>query len=529
MARISSAVSRRAVGGSTLGQPTQEIRAVQTQGQAPTLQRAVVVEVLDNPSALSDDQKQALAEQVNNPELVDILPVNSILARMVSDSADSGNPISTVLFPLFSSYIELPIVPGEQVWVIFPDPSRSGTVVGYWISRVSEQRTIEDVNYNVHDRRFFPEYNPQLLSTTERGRDQDHTPSFPNGADTPQTLTLRVTGSNNENPYDGIVEGSNSIKNFTFEPVPRFNKRVGEFVLQGKNNSMIVFGEDRTGPVVRAEADAIGQAGSIDIVAGRARKLPPDENTDPEETAPRVVENSRHVEEVNKTPYLQEGKQDNPREGDPDMENDAARIMVTMQSELDKNFKLTDVSFPDDTLEFEQPQDGNDGTIGKSYVAAKADHIRVIARKTDQIDGTILIIRQADNEDDLAYLYIDKNGKLQMYAPEMYLGKATGKAEPYIKWSEYKNSIQNLQDQVNALKDFCSSLTTTLETAFNTAIAVPYSNIASLQAIASSQILSNTLYRGQLQQTITQKEQNLVGSGDNSIVEKAKSERIFGE
>lgn len=529
MARITSAVTRRVVGGSTLGRPTEELRSVQTSGQMPTLQRAVVVEVIDNPSALTDDQKQALAEQVNNPEFVDVLPVNAVLARMVSDSQDSGNPISTILFPMFSTYMQFPIVPGEHVWVMFADPSRSGTTVGYWLYRVSEQRTVEDVNYNVHDRRFFPEYNPQLLSTTERGRDQDHTPSFPNGADTPQTATLRVTGSNNENPYDGIVEGSTAIQNFTFEPVPRYNKRVGEFVLQGKNNSMIVFGEDRTGPVVRAEADAVGQAGSIDMVAGRSRKLPENEDTDPEETAPRLVENARHENEVNKTPYLQEGRQDNPREGDPDFEIDAARILVTMQSEADKNFALTDLSFPDDTLEFEQPQDGNDGTFGKSYVLAKADNIRLIARKSDEVDGTILIVREGTGEDDLAYLHIDKDGKLQMYAPEMYLGKATGKAEPYIKWSEYKNSIQNLQDQVNALKDFCSSLSTALETAFNTAIAVPYSPITSLQAVASGQILSNTLYRGQLQTTLQQKEQSLVGSGDNSIVEQAKSERIFGE
>lgn len=526
---MTSAVSRRVVGGSTIGQPTQELRQLQTAGQAPTLQRAVVVEVFDNPSTLTDDQKQALGEQVNNPEIVDILPVNSILARMVSDSQDSGNPISTILFPLFATYVQFPIVPGEHVWVLFPDQTRNGNVIGYWVQRVSEQRTVEDVNFNVHDRRFFPEYNPQLLSTTERGRDQDHTPTFPNGADTPQTLTLRVTGSNNQNPYDGIIQGSNSIQNFTFEPVPRYNKRVGEFVLQGKNNSMIVFGEDRTGPVVRAEADAIGQAGCVDIVAGRGRKLPPDENTDPEETAPRIVENTRHQNEVNKTAYLQQGTQDNPREGDPDFVNDAARLMVTMQSEVDKNFGLTDVPFPDDTLEFEQPNDGTDGTINKSYVVTKADHIRVVARKTDTVKGTVLIIRQSDSEDDLAYIYFDKDGKMQMYAPEMYLGKATGKAEPYIKWSEYKNSVQNLQDQVNALKDFCNNLTTALETAFNTAIAVPYSNITSLQALAQSRVLSNTFYSAQLQQTIQQKEQNLVGSGDNSIVEKAKSERIFGE
>jgi len=520
MTRITTAISRRTVGGSTLGRPSADLRASSTTGAMPTLQRAVVVEIIDNPSILTDEQKQTLANQVNNPEFVDILPVNSILARMVSDSQDAGNPTSTLLFPLFSGCIELPIVPGEHVWVIYPDPGRSGTVIGYWLTKVSEQRTVEDVNYTVHDRRFFPQYNPQMLSTSERSQDQETTPDFPNGAGTPTTATLRVTGSNNENPYDGIIESSTSIENFTFEPVPRWNKRPGEFVIQGRNNSTIILGEDRTGPVVRAAADAVGTAGSIDLVAGRARKLPPDENTDPEETAPRLIENARSKLEVNKTPYLTEGRQDNPREGDPDFLNDAARLLVTMQSEVDKNFGITDISFPDDTLEPVQPNEGTAGTLSKSYVLAKADNIRIIARKDDDVSGTVLIIREGSGEDDLAYLYIDPDGKLQIYAPEMYLGKATGKAEPYIKWTEYKKSIEKLQGQIDALKDFCDSLTTTLQTAFAAAIAVPYSPISGL----TGQIAGLVQNKATLATGIGTKPNDV-----SSAVEDAKSERIFGE
>lgn len=526
MARNPSTVARRTVGGNSLNRPGDQLRSVETSGQAPTLRRAVVLEVFDNPSSLTEDQKQALAEQVSNPELVDILPINSVLARVVSDSQDHGNPTSTILLPFFSSNILMPVVPGEHVYVIYADPSRNGTTIGYWLSRVSEQRTVEDVNYTVHDRRFFPEYNPQLMSTTERGRDQDHTPAFPNGADTPQTLTLRVTGSNNENPYDGIVNTSVAIRNFSFEPVPRYNKRVGEMVLQGKNNSMIVLGEDRTGPVVRARADAMNQAGSLDLVAGRARKLPENENVEPQDTAPRIIENTRHKNEVNKTPYLQEGRQDNPREGDPDLMNDAARVLISMQSEADKNFGLTNISFPSDTLDFSQPNEGVSGSLGKSYVVGKADNIRIIARKNDQVDGTLLVIREGTSEDNLAYFYINSEGKIQIYGPEIYMGKSTGKAEPYIKWSEYKNSVQNLQDQINSLKDFCNQLSQTLQTAFSTAIAVPYSQVASLNAVAN---VIPQLYNTGPNTTIPEKEASLLNNGDEAIVEKAKSQRIFGE
>lgn len=527
MTRITTAISRRVIGGSTRANPTEELRALNTTGNVPILQRGVVIEVFDNPSALSEEQKQSIAEQVNNPEFVDILPVNSILVRIVSDSIDSGNPVSTIAFPLFSSHIELPVVPGEHVHILYADPNRNGTVIGYWLSRISESRTIEDVNFTVHDRRFYPEYNPQNLSTNERGRNIDFTPNFPNGGGTPASLTLRVTGSNNQNPYDGILEESSAIRNFTFEPVPRYNKRVGELVLQGKNNATIILGEDRTGTVSRSENDVTGgRAGSIDLVAGRARKMPQSENEEPEGTAPRLIENSRGVLEVNKIPYLQEGKVDNPREGDPDFVNDAARVLITMQSEADKNFGITEINFPEDTLEPVQPNEGAIGSEGKSYVLAKADNIRLISRKNDEINGTVLIIREGSGENDLAYLYIDPDGKLQIYAPEIYLGKATGKAEPYIKWSEYNRSIRNLQAQINSLKEFCNTLSTTLQTAFSTAIAIPYSQIASLNAAANTIPQSFNSGPGTI---IPRKEQELVGDGAESIVEKSKSSRIFGE
>jgi hypothetical protein len=271
--------------------------------------------------------------------------------------------------------------------------------------------------------------------------------------------------------------------------------------------------------VTRAEADAVGRAGSIDIVAGRARKLPENENVDPEETAPRLVENTRGVLEVNKTPYLVEGRQDNPREGDPDFENDAARLLVTMQSEADVNFGITDIDFPTDTLEPTQPNEGTDGTLNKSYVLAKADNIRIIARKNDDVNGTVLIIREGSDDTDLAYLYINQDGKLQIFAPEIYLGQATGKEEPYIKWSEYKNSVDKLQEQIDELKTFCNNLTTTLQAAFTAAIAVPYSPISGLTAQIPTLLRNNA----SLNILETKKEEAL------QAVENAKSERIWGE
>jgi len=519
--KFSNSVSRQVVGGSTRNNPAEQQRQQATTGQQPILQKAVVVEVFDNPSSYTDEELQELAQSVNNPELVDILPCNSILARVISDSADAGTPQQTILFPFFASYVQLPVCPGEQVTVLYGDPTKSGTTLGYWLTRVSEQRTIEDVNYSVHDRKLFPEYNPQNQSTSERANQgAQAAPIFPNGAGTDQTATLRVTGSNNQNPYDGIVEQSKSLKNFSFEAVPRYNKRVGELVLQGKNNSMIVLGEDRSGPSLRAEEDVVGGfAGSVDLVAGRARKLPPTDTENPEGTAPRLITNARDKREVNKTPYLSEGSVDNPREGDPNFLEDAARVLITMQSELDIGFGLKDLPFEEGTLPFEQPLEGQEGQ-GKSYVLGKADHIRLIARKTDEVDGTVLVVREGASAEELCYLHFDMEGNMQLWAPEIYLGKATGKAEPYIKWSEYKNAIDGLQSQIDALKSFCDSTTTTLQTAFGAAIAMPYSPITGL----SAQVPSLIVNKQTLQADLIQPKQNT-----SQAVTNSKSIRIFGE
>ena len=46
-------------------------------------------------------------------------------------------------------------------------------------------------------------------------------------------------------PFDMIFTGSIGNKSVTFEPVPRFTKRPGDFVIQGSNNTLISLGEER--------------------------------------------------------------------------------------------------------------------------------------------------------------------------------------------------------------------------------------------------------------------------------------------
>jgi len=580
--RTGSPATRSIVGGSAANRIGGAIQGAQTQAAAPTLQRAIVVDVIMDPNILTVEQIEQIKGVVNNPRWADIMPVNSIVARIVSNEGGRAARTNTILFPFFSSHFQLPIQAGESVEVIYEDYSYGGQQVGYWMTRTSSTRTVEDVNYTHQDRILLPSRNPSNFSSEERqARKVDQPdPGFPNGANTPSTFVLAQSGST-DNAYDRILLNATSHKGGdadaiplqTFESVPRWRKRPQELVFQGANNTLICLGEDRKGDVlgVRAEEnpDASGQAGSIDIVVGRGRILP-EPNVDPGDafegnTAPWVVGNTRNVNETDKARYLRvpgtNQLSDNLVEGDPDLVRDAARIYVTMQSEVDVNYGLTEIEYTENTLpagdnlnELVQPRAGEQGTLNKSYVVQKADHLRMIARKdTDnEIEGTILLLREGAAETDLDVIYMSKEG-VHIDGPKIVLGRGlaevagaggdpTPGGEPYIRWSKFRDTVDHLQTEIEALKDALvaqdtkthekfDQLTTLLQSAFAGAIAIPYSPIAALSAIAVNIGLLGTQLQVDLQQNSQEATQAHSDGKSNtdSSVEAAASEKIFGE
>ena len=54
---------------------------------------------------------------------------------------------------------------------------------------------------------------------------------------------------------------------------------------------------------------------------------------------------------------------------------------------------------------------------------------------------------------DLAYVLLNKEGKIQVEANEIYLGRALTLEQPYIRYTVYKATIEELQNQINALRD----------------------------------------------------------------------------
>lgn len=136
------------------------------------------------------------------------------------------------------------------------------------------------------------------------------------------------------------------------ESVPSFVKRVGDYVVQGSNNAIIILGTDRAKKGPAGLSDGYGHLGSsgkgigsgaVHIIVGRA---------DPD--------------------------------GNPDLEKDSAYMYLSMKSDPDKNLGLENV----------------EGSVEKSSVAViKADAVRLVVRKDLKISfegGSTYIVLKKD-------------------------------------------------------------------------------------------------------------------------------------
>ena len=267
------------------------ITDLNTQQSPSILLRAVVVDVLYDLSLLditsevdyNEDEefgtlREELASIVRNPkELESDPPRNSIVAQPITlGMAKKGGPI--LCYPFFPPHLCFPVKPGEQVWLISESPDMTEGP-GYWMSRIPEPNYVDDTNYTHGDRKLGDTSKPD-----EKSSDEDIvSPNFINGQGDADSFTLP-----DETGYEDIVNESPAYMQFTPEPVPRFTKRPGDFVIQGSNNTLICLGEDRgwsaadplEGPQEFSNATKTEEQsqrleiGAIDIVAGRGRFLP---------------------------------------------------------------------------------------------------------------------------------------------------------------------------------------------------------------------------------------------------------------
>ena len=438
--------------------------------------------------------------------------------------------VGVIAYPFFPPNVCMPVKPGEQVWLITDTPGRKNSIM-YWMSRISEPDYVDDINYTHSDRRYLggianktskekadissgvrpasqaniddPEF-VELWDLNDDGLD-DRIFGFPNGTSEIENYTLKE-----EYAYEEIVKISEAYQQFRPQDVPRFTKRPGDFVIQGSNNTLICLGEDRgwkknDDPISSATSNATDNdkklselknsySGAIDIVAGRGRynwrllneSVDTSLSPDPSSTASRVIKNSPHAKlgrdsyiETNKNPQASnnatDNRKDHPIEGDPDFYTDAARIIVSHSSNVDENFSISE-NLPTRIGEsFGSYEVIN--SVNPSSVSAKADEIRIIARKLSkdeplpgapEINGSIRLIKEGTKDDDLAAIMLLPDGTIQITGSRIILGRSTldggegggpgeGESQPYVKYQQLEDLLNEFMDNI---LDFCKTLLT---------------------------------------------------------------------
>ena len=347
----------------------------------------VVLEVIFDPTIIDDNMKDYLKSLgAMNVDTVESLPRNTILAKQVSDGAPGSERPPMFVYPFFA-HLSLPIKPGEHVWVLlYPSMEKKAASIAYWMSRVVEPHVVDDVNHThsprVWDTTYIKGTKDQWEANTDikygypNGRvvtDPDGNPSL----DAPTAPLIDSPFSDKiADAYVDLQTKTNAGKISTIEPVPRFRKRPGDFVLEGSNNTLIVMGTDRTGPVAEYDpdpdaqvpiaksplTDLVGAAGAIDIVAGRGQT--------PKTLGKIATNDDLDVKEIAKS--LKNDDPDMLNEGDPDFQNDRTRIYIAQRTMPDTKLKLVDFN--------SIFQDMDEMAAGSGAAIIKTDKVRIIAR-----------------------------------------------------------------------------------------------------------------------------------------------------
>ena len=438
-----------------ISNPAQKNAISKEKQDAGQLEKAVVEQIISDQTSASE-LKSAYPD-IFKSFTVDRIPRNSCIVRRIVDGADTKSSSAVLAYPFFSSHFCLPVKAGETIWIIF---DREVKTVGYWMSRVHGDERAEDLSFSHYDRVYKPSEDKSTSpGTAEKAKAVNEAPKPAKVAD---FANFSLKKSNGKDEYEKILSSS---ADFTmYEPIPRFTKRPGDFVIQGSNNSMILLGTDRYWTSIDELENKPSNArnkptpftGVIDIVAGRARGLL---SGSVGRTTPPVVKNSRGYEEIVKD--LQKNEKSIGVEGDPDFHLDAARIYVTMNTKIDDALTLADFIplFPGE-------EEARPTSIG-SAVIAKADHIRVVARKDEflGINGTIRLIKegQLGAEGDGCSILMHEDGTIHVASKKIYFGLTEvdgGKlniedttSQPYVKYQELKQLFINLINQVEVLRN----------------------------------------------------------------------------
>lgn len=181
------------------------------------------------------------------------------------------------------------------------------------------------------------------------------------------------------------------------EPFPQYLSTPCEKIIEGRNNSTIVMGRDRTGDRLSGYGgQGHTQCGSIDVIVGRMGYL---------------------AREVNKTQEL--------LWSDPNFKYDSARIYISQKTDVDDAFELAP------------------GTIGniksRSSIGLKADQIRLIGREG------IKIITGTDKRNSQGGLIESVNGI------DLIAGNDSSDMQPLPKGNNLTDSMDSMVDHLQKI------------------------------------------------------------------------------
>lgn len=443
-------------------------RAQSTKGAAATneniFQKALIVEVINDPdefAKLLDTEDNEYAKNVKNIEIAKSAPRGSLLIKAVDDQASSELNIA---YPFLSSHIMMPVHVGEQVWTL-----DTADEYLYWMTRISANVQVEDVNYTHKDRELeLP--NKQITdakqkSEAQQGQTKNIVPRMNDGAggdiggatNAPKGKDVRTLKSNAQTTVH--IE----------ESVPRFTPRVGDLCLQGSNNTLINLSTDRGWSkndedfsVSNAATETEIGRGSIDIVVGRGMSeeeltatTEKTKGSDPKRTAARLAENDLGKVETDKTSALNE-QEPNVAEGDPDFHLDASRIYVSMKSPIDERLALEE--------EMPKLREGEIEPTDAPTIAMKTNEFRIISRE----DGSIRILKEKGESNTPCSIIMLPDGSVHISGEKIILGKSSadegldegpgpGGSQPYVKFSVLEEYLTDVHD---AFSNFCDTMLT---------------------------------------------------------------------
>lgn len=415
--------------------------------------RGLVIDVITDPSkteySRTIDKFQGL---ITNNKLK-AFPRNTAIIKDITRGAAKISGKEMVCYPFFSSHICMPLKPGESVWFVMEDPDNAGEI-GYWISRVCEPSHVEDVNFSFFSRTYVQ--NPKKPSQTSSKFDEANTLVGPDGSvtailandkidenSTTQTFSY-LSPTNDPQEMVSLVNYAKEIHRF--HPVPRYTKRVGDLVLQGSNNALIMLGEERGQSAIDSDEifgsqnddDVKPNSPAIDIVVGRGRS---------NLTSGFKIRNEIGIEEIDK-------RENPPYEGDANFVDDASRIYMTANS--------TDTSddwHPENLLNLQMPAGPFLKGTG-SFLVAKSDNIRIVGRES----GTIRIVKEPSFENPAklngAAILLMDDGVARICAKQInmssYYTKTTN-LQPFVRYDALTSFLESL---LADLTSFCSLLAT---------------------------------------------------------------------